>query len=57
MLVSTVILMYGCSRSLITGRIYLTNERITRATWIASTFLLANGGALVVYGAGLTARK
>jgi hypothetical protein len=57
MLVSTVVLMYGCSRALITGRIYLSNERITRATWMASTFLLANGGGLIVYGAGLTPRK
>jgi hypothetical protein len=57
MLISTVALMYGCSRSLVTGRIFLTHDLITRATWMASAFLLANGGALALYGAGMTAKR
>ena len=51
MLISTILLMYGCSRSLISGRVYLTDQRITRLTVAVSTFLLANGAALVAYGA------
>ena len=51
MLVATAVLMYGCSRSLIAGRVFLTQQRITGLTWMASAFLLANGAALVAYGA------
>jgi len=57
MLVATLLLMYGCSRSLASGRLYLTNQRITRLTWGASVFLLANGAALVTYGASTQGGK
>jgi hypothetical protein len=51
MLFSAILLMYGCSRSLISGRVFLTNQRINRLTVVASAFLLANGAALMAYGA------
>ncbi|HTM50591.1 MAG TPA: hypothetical protein VL285_17980 [Bryobacteraceae bacterium] len=57
MLMATVALMYGCRRSLVTGRILLTNDLVTRVTWTASAFLLANGGALALYGAGMAAKR
>jgi hypothetical protein len=51
MLFSAILLMYGCSRSLASGRLFLTNRKITRIAGMASAFLLANGAALVAYGA------
>jgi len=51
MLFSTILLMYGCSRSLVSGRLFLTNRKITSIVWMASAFLMANGAALVAYGA------
>jgi len=51
MLFSTILLMYGCSRSLASGRVFLTNRKITSIAWMASAFLMANGAALVAYGA------
>jgi len=53
MLLTAILLMYGCSRSLISGRLFLTNQRITRLTWTASVFFLANGAALVAYAASV----
>jgi hypothetical protein len=51
MLFVTVLLMYGCNRLQISGRLFLTHSRITRLTWMASVFFLANGCALVAFGA------
>lgn len=57
MLCSTILLMYGCSRSLVSGRLFLTNQKITRIIGMASAFLLANGAALVAYGANAQGGK
>jgi len=57
MLFSTLLVMYGCSRSLVSGRLFLTNGKITRIAVMASAFLLANGAALVAYGANTQGSK
>jgi hypothetical protein len=47
MLTVVLSLLYGCNQAQAAGLFIPTNERITRLSWFASIFFLANGGALI----------
>jgi hypothetical protein len=42
--------LYGCNKAQTEGWFFPTAERITRLTWIAAVFFLANGAALLALG-------
>jgi len=41
--------LYGCNKAQSEGWFLPTTERITKLTWIAAAFFLANGGALLAF--------
>jgi hypothetical protein len=55
---ATLCVIYGCHKAEDERLWFPTTERITRLTWVASAFLLANGAALVAFAAnGLPTRR
>jgi hypothetical protein len=51
LVVVTLSALYGCNKAQSEGWFLPTAERITRLTWIAAVFFLANGGALLAFEA------
>lgn len=47
LLAAALLLLYGCNKAQSEGLLLPTDDRITRLTWIASVFFLANGAALI----------
>jgi uncharacterized membrane protein len=41
--------LYGCNKAQSEGWFFPTTERVTKLTWIASVFFLANGSALLAF--------
>jgi hypothetical protein len=41
--------LYGCNKAQSEGWFFPTTERITKLTWIAAVFFLANGAALLAF--------
>jgi hypothetical protein len=56
LVVVTLGTLYGCNRAQSEGWFFPSTERITRLTWIAAVFFLANGAALLAWASnGLAA--
>jgi hypothetical protein len=51
LVVVTLSVLYGCNKAQSEGWFFPTTERITKLTWIAAVFLLANGTALLAFEA------
>jgi hypothetical protein len=51
LVVVTLCALYGCNKAQSEGWFFPTTERITRLTWIAAVFFLANGTALLAFEA------
>jgi hypothetical protein len=49
LVVATLGSLYGCNKAQSEGWFFPTTERITKLTWIASIFFLANGAALLAW--------
>jgi len=47
LVVATIGSLYGCNKAQSEGWFLPTTERITKLTWIAAVFFLANGAALL----------